>query len=276
MGSGGVLGGLPHWTVGVRATIISGGFPQFNQANAPDPLATAPVSSAYTTKMTPIAFPAVDAALGVFGGIPLGLTKIGGVDLLVNGAYVPTVNQGSISVVPKTNLKFGGGLRIGLLQESLLVPGISVSVIQRGLPTTTITSSTVGATGQTSGTSDTLAIQNLDLTTTSFRLTVSKSLILFGVAAGVGMDKYKESGSVYTSVHRTVGLLSSNPTGTFNVSAPMTRTNAFVDVYMNLILLKVIGEVGIASGGTMATFNTYDKAANASRPYGAVGLRVGF
>jgi hypothetical protein len=121
-----------------------------------------------------------------------------------------------------------------------------------------------------------LAIQNLDLTTTSFRLTVSKSLILFGVAAGVGMDKYKESGSVYTSVHRTVGLLSSNPTGTFNVSAPMTRTNAFVDVYMNLILLKVIGEVGIASGGTMTTFNTYDKAANASRPYGAVGLRVGF
>ena len=92
------------------------------------------------------------------------------------------------------------------------------------------------------------------------------------------MDKYTESGSLYTSTHRTlpipVGII--NPTSTTTVSAPMTRTNAFVDAYMNLILLKIIGEVGIVSGGTMTTFNTYDKAANASRPYGAIGLRVGF
>lgn len=84
MGSGGVLGGLPHFTVGLRATLISGSMPQFTTANAPNPSATAPVASAYTTKMSPIAFPAVDGAIGIFGGLPLGLTKVGGIDLLVN------------------------------------------------------------------------------------------------------------------------------------------------------------------------------------------------
>src|SRR4051794_38071483 len=60
MGSGGVLGGLPHWTVGLRATVISGAVPQFVAANAPSVTASSPVSSSYTTKMTPIAFPAID------------------------------------------------------------------------------------------------------------------------------------------------------------------------------------------------------------------------
>ena len=274
MGSGGVLGGLPHWTVGLRATVISGSVPQFTVGNAPNATVTSPVASTYTTKMTPIAFPAVDVAIGIFGGIPLGLTKIGGIDLLVNGAYVPTVTTTNVSIVPTTNLKFGGGLRVGLLQESLLVPGISVSVIQRGLPKTTIT--TTSTSGASAGTTDSLQIKDLDLTTTSYRLTISKSLILFGLAAGVGMDKYKESTGIYTSIHRTVLGVSTNPTGTFATSSDMTRTNAFVDAYLNILLLKIIGEVGMVTGGTATTFNTFDKLPTAARPYGAIGLRVGF
>jgi hypothetical protein len=275
MGSGGVLGGLPHWTVGIRATAISGSLPQFTATNAPSVTALSPVASAYTTKITPIAFPAVDGAIGIFGGIPLGLTKIGGVDLLVNGAYVPTLNKTNVSIVPTTNLKFGGGLRVGLLQESLLVPGISVSVIQRGLPKTTIT--TTSTASASAGTIDTLQIKDLDLTTTSFRLTISKSLILFGVAAGVGMDKYKESTGIYTSLHRTVAPLPpATVTGTFTAASNMTQTNAFVDAYLNILLLKIVGEVGMVTGGTMTTFNTFDKLPTAARPYGAIGLRVGF
>lgn len=269
MGSGGVLGGLPHFTVGLRATLISGSMPQFTTANAPNPSATAPVASAYTTKMSPIAFPAVDGAIGIFGGLPLGLTKVGGIDLLVNAAYVPTVNTADISIVPATNLKIGGGVRVGLLQESLLVPGVSVSVVQRGLPKTTITTSTTA--GSTS--TDSLTIRDVDLKTTSYRLTVSKSLILFGLAAGVGMDKYSSSTAIDVALHRPiVGRLA----GSFTAKSEMTRTNMFLDAYLNILLLKVIGEVGMVSGGTNATFNTFDKLPTASRPYGAVGLRLGF
>jgi hypothetical protein len=275
MGQGGVLGGLPHWTAGVRITLDQANIPQFTSgANFGDPTVTSPKSTPYTTSTSALAFPAVDGAVGVFGGLPLGLTKIGGVDLLVNVAYVPTVTTGSFSVTPQTNLKFGGGLRVGLLQESLLVPGVSVSAIRRGLPKTTITATTTSGSSST----DSLQISNLDLNTTSYRLTVSKSLIIFGLAAGVGMDKYDESTDVSVALHRSVlGIPQRFANATpFHASSTMTRTNAFGDVYINLLLLKIVGEVGVASGGTATTFNTFDKSATAARPYGAVGLRVGF
>lgn len=274
MGSGGTLGGLPHWTVGVRGTVLVGSLPEFTSANAPDPT-SAPKASAYTTSTKPFAFPAVDAAVGVFGGLPLGLTKVGGIDLLANVAYVPTINTDDISIVPEQNIKVGYGARVGLLQESLLVPGVSVSYIQRGLPVTTITTSTDA--GASAGTKDTLQISNLDLKTKSLRLTVSKSLILFGVAAGVGRDTYTSATDVNVSVHRTVlGVVQAPARGTFSAKSEMTRMNYFVDGYLNILLLKIVGEVGMVTGGENTTFNTFDKLPNVSRKYGAVGLRLGF
>jgi hypothetical protein len=280
MGAGGALGGLPHWTVGVRATIVSGSAPEFNDGNAPDPTASAPVASSYTTSTAPVAFPAVDAAVGVFGGLPLGLTKVGSVDLIANFAYVPTLENkfDNFSIVPDKNLQIGYGARIGLLQESLLVPGVSVSIIQRGLPTTTVTSH-FASTGATGSFEDTLQVKDLDLKTTSIRLTVSKSLILFGVAAGAGIDKYKQSADLSTTVYRDVvpGVaqrFANDPP--FHVASDVTRKNIFADAYINLLLLKIIGEVGMVSGGDINTYNTFDKAPNSSRAYGAVGVRIGF
>jgi len=270
LGQGGTLGGLPHWTVGVRANLVAGAFPDINSSNAPNPAVAAPVKTSYTTSTTPLPFVAVDGAIGVFGGIPLGLTKVGGVDLLGTVAYVPTVSPSGISVEPATNTKWGGGVRVGLLQESLLVPGLSVSFIQRGLPKTTITS-VIGSGNPI----DTLQVKDLDLSTSSFRATVSKSLIIFGVAAGVGVDKYKSSTSIYVAHHQTTPLPAS-VNGTFSASSNVTRTNFFGDVYMNILLLKIVGEVGMVSGGSVSTYNTYDKSATSSKPYGAVGLRVGF
>src|SRR5690242_19445946 len=62
LGSGGTLGGLPHFTVGLRVTAVRGSAPEFTNTNAPSATATNPVSSAYTTKESPIPFPALDAA----------------------------------------------------------------------------------------------------------------------------------------------------------------------------------------------------------------------
>jgi hypothetical protein len=273
MGQGGSMGGLPHWTAGIRVNLVSGSIPEFTAANAPTVGAAA--SSAYTTSTKPLPFAAVDGAIGVFGGLPLGLTKIGGIDLLVNAAYVPSVSTDNVSIVPDKSTQFGGGIRIGLLQESLIVPGVAVSMIRRGLPTTTINTFTTF--GSSNGTPDTLQMKDLDLKTTSYRLTVSKSLILFGVAAGVGMDKYSTSTTVNTAIHRNLGvLLNQRVAGSFTAKSEVTRTNAFADLYLNLLLLKIVGEVGVASGGSVNTFNTFDKSPNAARPYGAVGLRVGF
>ena len=56
----------------------------------------------------------------------------------------------------------------------------------------------------------------------------------------------------------------------------MSRMNYFADLSMNLLLLKIVGEVGMVSGGKMPTYSTFETAADASRMYGSVGLRLGF
>lgn len=270
LGQGGALGGLPHFTIGVRGTLLTGNLPKVDQ-NPPNVNPGTAQASSYTTSTQILGFPAVDGAIGVFGGLPLGLTSVGAVDLLVNAAYVPNVNANNISVAPKQNLQFGVGARLGLLQESILVPGVSVSYIHRGLPTTTITATSKAGSAAT----DTLQVKDLSLATDSWRLTASKSFILFGLAAGVGQDRYKNSTDIYTSIYRNTVLGVVNPTGTFKADQNLTRTNAFVDGYVSLLMLKIVGELGMVQGGTVNTYNTFDKAADASRVYGAVGLRIG-
>jgi len=273
LGQGGALGGLPHFTIGVRGTLLTGNLPKVDQ-NPPSINPGTPVASSYTTSTQILGFPAVDGAIGLFGGIPLGLTNVGGVDLLVNAAYVPTVTASNIAIKPNQSMQFGIGARLGLLQESILVPGVALSYIHRGLPKTTITATSTA--GSAPGTVDTLQIQDLNLATNSWRLTASKSFILFGLAAGVGQDKYSNSTNLYASIYRNAPIIGvQNANGKFTADAPMTRTNAFVDGYVSLLMLKIVGELGMVSGGSMPTYNTFDKAADASRVYGSVGLRIG-
>ena len=46
---------------------------------------------------------------------------------------------------------------------------------------------------------------------------------------------------------------------------------------MNLMLLKIIGEVGMVQGGEVQTFNQWDgKQPADKRMYGSVGMRLSF
>jgi hypothetical protein len=267
LGQGGALGGLPHFTVGVRANVLSGSVPKLSGET---PAVGAATDHNYQTSTTFLGLPAVDASIGLFKGLPFGVTNVGGVDLLLSATYVPKINKDEVSVDPDTPIQIGYGARIGLIQESLLVPGVAFTFLKRDLPTTTIT-----GTIQQVGVNDSLIVKDMKLKTTAWRLTASKSLILFTIAAGVGQDKYDASTAIRAALHHTVPLII-NASATPSVSAPMTRTNYFADVSMNLIVLKLIGEVGMVSGGTMPTFSTFEKKADVSRPYGSVGIRLGF
>ena len=268
MGQGGSLGTrlglIPHVTVGVRANAVLGGVPKFSQ---PAPLLpgatgpTAPGSSDIETTKLPLGLPAVDAAIGVFKGIPLALSNVGGVDLLLSAAYVPTIEKDEITVTPESNLKFGYGLRVGLLQESLVVPGLGFSYMKRDMPKTDI----VGTAGAAS-----LSISDFELKTSAWRITASKSLLLFGLAAGFGKDTYETS----TSLSAT--LPPAGSTTPFDLSSKVTRTNFFADVSMNLPFIKLVVTGGQVSGGDIPTFYSYDKDADASRLYASGGIRVTF
>jgi len=267
LGQGGSLGGLGHFTVGLRINAVQGSLPQVQNVT---PSATGAVSTQFATKTQIIPMPTVDASIGIFKGLPLAITNVGGIDLLVSAAYLPEFNGSGVSVkVPNGSLKFGYGARLGILQESLLVPGISVSYLVRDLPTINL----AGASNN-----DSLYVNNLSLKTKAWRVVASKSLLFLGFAAGFGQDKYDASTDIGAHIAaRAVPPIPASNAGPVAISQNLTRTNMFADVTMNLLLLKLTGEIGQVSGGTINTFNTFSgKQAADSRIYGSVGARFGF
>lgn len=255
LGQGGAMGGLGHFAAEIRGNLIAGDVPQLQTPS----ITGAQQRTNYPTKKQLLGLPSVDASIGLFKGLPLGITNVGGVDLLLSAFYVPKVNADNITVDPDSPLKIGYGVRLGLIQESLLLPGVSVTYFRRDLPKTTITGSDNGAT---------LTVDNLNVKTDAWRLTASKNLILVSLAAGVGQDRYDES----ALASGTVATQSSSVA----LSEKLTRTNYFVDASLNMLLAKVVAEVGMVSGGTITTYNQFDTAPDKSRLYGSLGLRLGF
>lgn len=259
LGQGGSLGGPGHFAVTVRGNALMGSLPQVDKYD--------PTSSSRTldTKNQVVGLPAVDAAIGVFGGLPLGVTKVGGLDLLLNGSYIPAYSGGGVSVkVPNGSLKIGYGARIGLLQEGLLTPGVGFSYMKRDLPTVDLSAKTGAYGGQ-------FDVTGLEVKTTSWRATVSKSLLTIGLALGAGQDTYDSKAAIRAS---TTAL----PVGaSASASQSVTRTNYFADLSLNMMIAKLVAEVGTVQGGKIDTYNTFNgKAADASRLYASAGLRIGF
>jgi hypothetical protein len=265
LGQGGNLGGLGHFSLGLRVNAVQGSLPQVQNTTVSVNGAT---STQFDTKTQILPMPTADLAIGIFKGLPLAITNVGGVDLLVSAAYLPEFNNSGVSVkVPNGSLKLGYGARVGILQESLLVPGVAVSYLRRDLPTVNI----AGASGN-----DSLAVDKLSLSTKAWRITASKSLLFIGLAAGFGQDKYESSTDVRAHVAARTLTPAANA-GPVSLSQNLTRTNIFADVSMNLLILKLTGEIGQVSGGTINTFNTFSgKQAADSRIYGSVGARFGF
>lgn len=271
LGQGGTMGGLGHISIGIRGNVFSGDLPQVNNFPVPrTSQAQPPANPPLPSKNQIVGLPTADAAIGIFKGIPLPLTNILGLDLLVSASYVPTIGDSTstVAIKPQTNIKWGYGGRIGLLQESLLVPGVAVTYIRRDLPTTDITGKATDAT---------IDIQNATVKTSAWRVVASKSLILFGIAAGIGQDKYDQKAQLQGSASGTaLGVTQTQAFGPYDFSQSMTRTNMFVDLSLNMPIFKLVVEGGEVTGGASdaTTYNTFSSgSAGDSRAYGSVGLR---
>jgi hypothetical protein len=262
-GQGGVLGGLGHFSVGVRLNGFNGLLPDVsNSAFTPRTTGASPARTLPTTNQL-VGLPTADAAIGVFRGLPLALTNVLGVDALFSASYVPEIDKSDVSISPHTNWQFGYGVRVGLLSESIITPGVSFTWIERDLPTTDITAS---------ANNSELRVVDAKVKTNAWRVVASKSLILFGVAVGAGRDHYDQSASVSGSISQ--GLFSGSATAPGTAQA-LDRTNVFADLSFNLPLLRIVGEIGQASGGTVATYNSFSGGrADRSQVYGSIGLRL--
>jgi len=199
----------------------------------------------------------------VFRGFPIGLTYIGGVDLLGSASYLPAFDQTGVRVGQPTGaIRFGYGARLGLLQETFLTPGISVTYEERSLPVTTIVA--------TASSTQSFSVRDLDLRTKGWRIVASKNLLWVTLAAGFGRDYYDANAKITYNVDgqtQTPVSLAVSP----------SRTSIFGDVSLNLIpFVKLVGELGRVSGGAVHTFNSFDNDVNQSRWYGSIGARLAF
>lgn len=270
LGVGGTIGGLGRIYLSGRANIVSADIPRVDQIT---PSTTGARSDQYPTQSQIAGVPQADAAIGIFRGVPLGVTNVGGLDLLVNASYLPSVSTAGVDLrVPHGSLKFGGGARLGIIQESILFPGISVTYLRRSLPTIDV---------RAANGNDTLRIDGVDIKTDSWRVTASKSLLAFGLVAGVGQDRYDShaSASAYVAPRTIAGLASPTPSATvgpIQLSQKLTRTTYFIDGSLNFPIVRLIGEIGQTGSVRVPTYNTFaGSAPGASRLFGAIGFRLG-
>ena len=264
-GMTGTLGGLGHFSAGVRGNGIRGSLPEVDKVV---PATRGAQQSTYTITNAVFGLPTGDFAIGLFRGLPLGLTNLGGVDVLVSAAYLPSYNNSSLDIaVPSGSWKLGYGVKIGILQEGPLVPGVSFSYLTRALPMVKVT----GRSGD-----DRLVLDSLKATTRSWRLVAGKSLLFVGAAAGIGRDTYDTDATVSVTVAPRP-LTQGGSGGPIALSQYITRSNVFGSVWLNAMVFRIVGEIGRVSGGEIPTYNQFNgpQAADA-RTYASVGVNFGF
>ena len=268
IGQGGTLGGLGHFALSVRGNVmraslpdIEGGGVNYGEAERTN----------YATETEWAGLPVIDAAFGLFKGIPLPLTNVLGVDVLLNVAYLPELQRAPLHLAtPEGSFKIGYGARVGVLQESIVMPGISFTYLKRQLPEAALIASWEG--GALSS-ADTARLENFAIGATSWRVVASKTLLSFAIAAGIGQDRYDADADASYVVNDPLARYAGGP---LHYGFEVTRTNMFLDLTMNLGLLKLVGTLGNVSGGDIPTYNSFDTEADASRTYGSLGVRIGF
>ena len=260
----GTLGGLGHFSVGLRANLMQASLPEVDRVV---PATRGAEQSSYTLSNRFIGLPTGDLAIGLFKGLPLGLSHAGGIDLLLSAAYLPSYNNNSVNVVVSSSWKVGYGVKIGILQEGLLVPGVSLSLLTRGLPVVTI----VGTSGQ-----DKLSLDSIQVNARSWRLVAGKSFLFFGGAVGVGGDTYTSDATLNVVIAPRLAT-EGGTGGPIFLTQKLSRSNAFASAWIDARILRIVGELGRVSGGDIATYNQFSGTQPADpRSYGSVGLSFGW
>lgn len=305
------LGVLPRVSVTLRANAVSAHIPDIREIH------TGPTDGQSYGELR-IAAPSLSgtATVGVFPGISIAPTigGIGAVDLLGSASWLPLRSAGSDDFQPGTaDVSYGGGVRVGILRESFLTPGASVSLMYHRLGTVayghvcprgvegpethgdgyTLTGGLCDPTG-----SGDAGEFSFDLTSWSVRAAVSKHLLGLGLAAGVGYDRFasdlglavrrSDIGPYCTDYNTDTGTPISSPctsslpfapafVGVTDVTLTQGRWSGFVDGSFSLLVATVAAEVGWLQGGEALPgypADISDFDPGSGTLFGSVGLRI--
>ncbi len=269
-GEGGTLGGWGKRAVSVRLVAVDGRLPR----NSVPLSITAPnsVASDFGAVRTFIPTPAVDLGVGLIKGLPVGVTNVGGVDLLAGVTALPRVSQRAMHLNQRERgVAFSYGLRVGALQESAFVPGVSASYVRRRLPSLDF---------DYMPNDDTLQLTGTRVTSNSLRVMASKRIVLFGLAVGVGRDEIEATSGLSATVNDAAAPVGQKRASIAlpSLTEKVSRSTAFVNASLGLIVARIVAEFGWSSAGTVRqTVNTFGgRKANEGYRYGSIGMTTRF
>ena len=261
IGSADALGGFPKFRVALHITGMNLVVPAPRASGIPSGPA---VSTTMTTQGTDFATVAADGALGLFGGIDLGIAKFGALDAFVSLNIVPGATAAGYTVTPKSKFYLGYGARVGVMQETKVLPGVGFSYFVRNMPSSTVIATDVFQ--------NAIYVTDLKIDTKAWSATVGKHFGIVSLVVGAGQTTFNSTSGVSWAI--------STPTvsqGTISgLSATSTQTQYFGDFGVKLGgVVDLVLEVGEVSGSQLQTFNTFDPASTASRSFASFAVTFG-
>ncbi len=182
-----------------------------------------------------------DVVVGVFNGMDFGpaLGGLGAVDLLGSVSFVP----GRDEIGLDDNIVTAGfGARVGILQQGLVVPGISLSGMYRTMLGDDVAFGDISAGDPAQFSSD--------LSTLSFRGGISKGIALLDVNVGAGYDIYTSDVSFGWELVCPAGQCMPAVDVTLSTAEPVTGElktaawNVHGSLGLSLMVLDLVGELG--------------------------------
>lgn len=257
LGSGGTLGGLGHASITARVNAFKLVLPELDYDGS---TTTVPADDELWAPA-----PLVEGAVGIWGGLPGGLL---GIDLLGSAQLLPTDQIDNVRIdesarsIGSIALGLGYGVRVGLLREKGPLPGVSVSVMRRDIPTISY--------GNLDG--DDNYAYAVNLKTTNVRVTASKRLAVLSLAAGLGWDRYTGDATIQFR-----NPITNDPEPAIDLELENDRTMVFGNAGLDMGVVKLIGEAGYQAGKNQSLstdFENFDTTKG--KFFAGLGLRVGF
>lgn len=228
-------------------------------------------------------------APAIGANVSIGLTQGFSVAPMIGGFGAIDL-LGSVSVLPLSLLEdfgdnafsWGAGARVGLIRESFVTPGVSVSLMYRDLGDVQFGEVCSGAEVPVADNRFTCTTSDDDfgeiefgLSNWSARAAVSKRLLGLGLTAGVGYDKFDtDANFAFRAPGPPVGA---EQVYRFNdIAVDNDRWSAFLDASFTVLVASLVGEVGWMQGSdAISGFpSTSDFDPGEGTWFGSLGFRL--
>ncbi|HEX8431419.1 MAG TPA: hypothetical protein VF625_09035, partial [Longimicrobium sp.] len=242
--TGGVrLGILPRVSAGARVNVVFARLPDIREESSS--------SSGYVPEKFSVPAPAIGAnvSVGVFPGISVAplIGGVGAVDLLGSVTVLP-LSLAGVDGLENNAVSWGAGARVGLLRESFVTPGASVSLMYRKMGEVKF-GDVCGGDRDTCADGDVGEIA-FGLSNWSARGAVSKRFLGLGLTAGVGYDRFNTDADLAFRAPSppSQGFGGESVYGFRDVAVDNSRWSAFLNGSFTLLVASLVGEAGWMQG----------------------------